>query len=173
MALVTVIGVIVVASLPLGTTASGPEGTPIVVGGSPLLNKPAPNFDLVTLDGRHVRLSDDLGHPVIVNFWASWCGPCRDEFPQFVSVVRDHGTQGLEILGVVHDDNADAARVFATQQGATWPMLMDPQNAVWNAYIIPVGVPATIFIDRAGIVRATSFGPVTPTGLPSQLATIL
>jgi cytochrome c biogenesis protein CcmG/thiol:disulfide interchange protein DsbE len=172
-ALLAVVGVIVIAKLPLGSTAVGPDGTPIVVGGSPLLNKPAPNIDLVALDGSHVSLSDYLGKPLIVNFWASWCGPCRDEFPQFVSALHDHAAQGLQILGVIHDDNADAAAGFAASEHATWPLLMDPQNSVWNAYLIPVGVPATIFIDRTGIVRATSFGPVTPTGLPQQLAAIL
>ncbi len=173
MALLAIVAVIAIARLPLGSTAIGPGGTPIVVGGSPLLNKPAPNFDLVALDGSHVKLSDYLGRPVIVNFWASWCGPCRDEFPQFVGALRDHGAQGLQILGLIHDDNAGAAAAFAASEKATWPMLMDTGDAVWNAYIIPVGVPATFFIDRTGIVRATSFGPVTPTGLPGQLATIL
>jgi len=170
--------VIVVAKVPLGSTlplvtGGGPDGTPIVVGGSPLLNKPAPNIDLVALDGSHVRLSDYLGRPVIVNFWASWCGPCRDEFPQFVAARHDHAGQGLEILGVIHEDNAEAAAGFAASEKATWPLLMDPQNTAWNAYINPVGVPTTFFIDRAGIVRATSFGPVTPTGLPQQLGAIL
>jgi len=173
-----VVAVIVVAKVPLGSTlplvtGGGPDGTPIVVGGSPLLNKPAPNIDLVALDGSHVRLSDYLGRPVIVNFWASWCGPCRDEFPQFVAARHDHAGQGLEILGVIHEDNAEAAAGFAASEKATWPLLMDPQNTAWNAYINPVGVPTTFFIDRAGIVRATSFGPVTPTGLPQQLGAIL
>lgn len=164
---------IVVAKVPLGSTADGPDGTPIVVGGSPLLNKPAPAIDLVSLDGSRVRLSDYLGRPVLINFWASWCTPCRDEFPQFVTALRDHASQGLQILGVIHDDNANAAAAFATSEHATWPLLMDPGDTIWNAYIIPVGVPATIFIDRSGVVRATSFGPVTPSGLPQQLAAIL
>jgi cytochrome c biogenesis protein CcmG/thiol:disulfide interchange protein DsbE len=172
-ALLAAIAIIVVAKVPLGSTAVEPDGTPIIVGGSPLLGKPAPAIDLVALDGSHVRLSDYLGRPVIVNFWASWCGPCRDEFPQFVTARRDHAAEGLEVLGVIHDDNAQAAADFAASEKAGWPMLMDAGDAIWNAYIVPVGVPATFFIDRAGIVRATSFGPVTPTGLPQQLGTIL
>jgi cytochrome c biogenesis protein CcmG/thiol:disulfide interchange protein DsbE len=172
-ALLAAIAIIVVAKVPLGSTAAGPDDSPILVGGSPLLGKAAPAIDLVALDGKRVRLSDYLGRPVIVNFWASWCGPCRDEFPQFVTARRDHAADGLEILGVIHDDNAQAATDFAASEKAAWPMLMDTGDAIWNAYIVPVGVPATFFIDRAGIVRATSFGPVTPTGLPQQLGAIL
>lgn len=140
--------------------------------GSPLLNKPAPDFDLVSTTGEHVTLASLRGRPVIVNFWASWCLPCREEFPQFAAARAAHASEGLEILGIVHQDSSDAATAFAQQQAATWPLLMDPQDSAWSAYL-GVGVPSTYFIDRQGVVRATSLGPVTPTALPGQLAMIL
>jgi cytochrome c biogenesis protein CcmG, thiol:disulfide interchange protein DsbE len=173
---VVVIGVVAAvaiafaASVPLGP---GPGASTIVIGGSPLLNQPAPNFTLPTLDGGTASLSDYRGRPVIVNFWASWCGPCRDEFPQFVEARADHAKDGLEILGLVHDDSVDAAKSFASANGATWPLLNDAQQQAWNAYQIKVGLPTTYFIDRDGIIRAVSLGPVTPTSLPIQLKTIL
>ena len=168
-AILVLLGVLLLVRIPLGR----PSESSIVVGGSPLLNKPAPEFDLVRLDGSRARLSDYRGRPVIVNFWASWCIPCRDEFPQFVAARREYAADGLEILGVVHDDSADAASAFATANHATWPLLLDPDDVAWKAYLGGVGVPMTFFIDRDGVVRATSFGPVTPTGFPEQVGTIL
>jgi cytochrome c biogenesis protein CcmG/thiol:disulfide interchange protein DsbE len=137
-----------------------------------MLGKVAPDIALGTTDGRTVRLSDYRGRPVIVNFWASWCIPCREEFPQFVAAREAHTADGLEILGVVHEDSADAAAAFAADRGAQWPMLLDTGEAAWRDYRV-LGVPSTYFIDRDGVVRATSLGPVTDSSLPEQLATIL
>jgi cytochrome c biogenesis protein CcmG/thiol:disulfide interchange protein DsbE len=160
--------VAVVAFLPLGR--SEPER--VVVGGSPLFEKPAPEIDLATADGGRVRLSDLRGRPVLVNFWATWCIPCREEFPLMVQAYARHRSDGLEILGVLHDDSVEAARSFAAEHGATWPILDDAQDAAWRDYL-GVGPPQSYFIDREGIVRAFSLGPFTETGLTAQLATIL
>ncbi len=119
------------------------------VGGSPLLDKPAPAIALQDLDGNRVTLADYIGRPVVVNIWASWCIPCRDEFPRLVGAYGEYRDQGLEILGIVHDDTAPNARAFAQQQGATWPMLLDADRPVWRDYI-GIGVPQSYFIDAAG-----------------------
>ena len=158
----------VVAFVPLGR--SEPER--IVVGGSPLFEKPAPEIDLATVEGERVRLSDLRGRPVLVNFWATWCIPCREEFPLMVDAYERHRSDGLEILGVLHDDSSEAARSFAAEHGATWPILDDAQDVAWRAYL-GVGPPQSYFIDPEGIVRAFSLGPFTATGLTAQLATIL
>ena len=145
----------------------------IVVGRNPLLDKPAPAISLPTLDGSGtVNLSDYAGRPVIVNFWASWCVPCRQEFPLFKDARAAHAADGLEILGVVHLDSADSAQGFATEQGATWPLLMDANNSVWQAYG-QLLVPTTYYIDRQGIVRAVSYGPPPSGTLEELLAKIL
>lgn len=153
--------------------ASGPcAGSSVVCVTSPMLGKPAPDFTLTTTDGQTVKLSDYRGRPLIVNFWASWCIPCRAEFPQFEQARAANAAAGLEVLGIVHEDGADSATAFAAAEGAQWPLLMDPDNTAYNAFRA-AGVPSTYFIDRDGIVRATSLGPVTDTSLPEQLKTIL
>ena len=117
-----------------------------------------------------VRLSDLRGRPVLVNFWASWCIPCRDEFPQLVDAYARYRDDGLEILGIVHDDSADGARTFAADYGATWPILDDAEDVAWEDYL-GIGVPQSYFIDRDGVVQAFSLGPFTGSGLAAQLAT--
>ncbi len=141
-----------------------------MVGGSPLLGKPAPAIALRDLDGNPVTLADYAGRPVIVNIWASWCIPCRAEFPMLVGAYGEYRDRGLEVLGIVHDDAAANARAFAQQQGATWPMLVDTDRVVWHDYI-GVGVPQSYFIDAQGIVRDLQHRPVLgvrPAGGPGQ-----
>ncbi|MFO1539374.1 MAG: TlpA family protein disulfide reductase [Chloroflexota bacterium] len=163
------------AVVPLGppAPATNPGASPVVVGGSPLLDRPAPPIELADLDGRTVRLADYAGRPVIVNFWASWCVPCRDEFPAFVAARAAHADAGLEVLGIIHKDLPDPARAFAAAQGAAWPLLPDPGEVVYDAYRGVGGIPISVFIDGGGIVRAVSFGPLSETALALQLARIL
>jgi cytochrome c biogenesis protein CcmG/thiol:disulfide interchange protein DsbE len=158
------------AFIPLGPA----EPERLRVGGSPLLDRPAPEIDLASLDGERVRLSELRGRPVLVNFWATWCEPCREEFALMVEADERHRDDGLEILGILHDDPAgdDEIRAFASEHGATWTMLHDPQDVAWEDYL-GIGVPQSYFVDTEGVVRAFSLGPFTATGLPTQLATIL
>jgi len=156
--------------LPLGGSDS--DTGSLTVGGHPLYGQPAPEIDLETLDGERVTLSSLAGRPVLINFWATWCGPCREEFPLMVSAYAEHADDGLEILGILHDDAAEGARAFAVDEAATWPTLLDPDDAAWNAYG-GVGMPTSFFVDAEGIVRAFSLGGFTEEGLAKQLATIL
>jgi cytochrome c biogenesis protein CcmG/thiol:disulfide interchange protein DsbE len=167
---VAVIVLLFVLFVPFGRTGEDPDR--LVVGGHPLLGEPAPEIDLETLDGDRVRLSELRGRPVLVNFWATWCIPCRDEFPLMAEAYAAHAADGLEILGIVHDDTADGARAFAADMGATWPMLLDTEDIAWNDYI-GVGMPTSFFVDADGVIRAFSLGGFTGDGLTAQLATIL
>jgi cytochrome c biogenesis protein CcmG, thiol:disulfide interchange protein DsbE len=150
---------------------SGSAGV-TVVGGPPLVGKPAPAIELQDDQGRTVHLSDYRGRPVIVNFWASWCTPCRGEFPLLRSAREAHAADGLEVLGVVYKDTPDAARAFMTDQGAAWPMLVDEGGRVAAAYGV-LGIPQSFWIDGTGIVRQVSFGPPPSGSLDALLATIL
>lgn len=144
----------------------------LVIGGSALVGRPAPDFTLETLDGATLSLADYRGRPLIVNFWASWCVPCREEFPLLGEVRAEHAGAGLEVLGIIHDDGPQAARAFAESFGADWPLLLDPDDTAWHAYGGQL-LPVTFFVDRAGVVRAVSFGPPPPAVLDEQLAKIL
>ena len=164
-----------IAALGLGLFAWNQlNATPsFVVGRNPLLDKPAPPISLPSLDGTHsINLSDYAGRPVIVNFWASWCVPCRQEFPLFKDARAGHAADGLEIIGVVHSDSADSAQRFATDEGATWPLAQDANNTAWQAYGTAL-VPTSYYIDRQGIVRAVSYGPPPSGTLEELLAKIL
>lgn len=116
----------------------------------------APPIDTVDLDGRRVRLADHRGTPVLVNFWASWCVPCRKEFPLLGAVHGD----GLQVLGVVFEDTVEAARAFMRDQGATWPALRDPGGRIARAYGVGFrpGLPVTVAIDADGVLVGRHVG---------------
>ncbi len=139
---------------------------------NPLLDQPAPDFRLAATDGRSIALSDLRGRPVIVNFWASWCEPCRDEFPLLRDAYQRHAGDGLEILGVIHGDGPQAAATFAQTYGADVAAADRRRRRRWRAYYGAL-LPITYFVDRQGIVRAVSYGP-PPTGvLDEQIAKTL
>jgi cytochrome c biogenesis protein CcmG/thiol:disulfide interchange protein DsbE len=137
-----------------------------------LMGDVAPAFALADLDGNPVRLADLRGRPVIVNFWASWCGPCRREFPLLTSAAAAHRGDDLAIVGIVFRDGAEAARGFMARMGATWPTAMDPREAVATRYGI-VWPPDTFFIDRDGVVVQRQIGELSAADLERGLAQIL
>jgi cytochrome c biogenesis protein CcmG/thiol:disulfide interchange protein DsbE len=149
-----------------------PAAGPLDIGGHPLAGKAAPDFTLTDLSGHVVRLADFRGRPLLVYFWASWCIPCRTEFPIVKSALQAHAADGLGVLGIVFKDAPEAARSFMSAQGASWPALADPDGAVAAAYSVSAP-PMTFYIDAAGIVRLVSFGPPPAGSLEGLLAHIL
>jgi cytochrome c biogenesis protein CcmG/thiol:disulfide interchange protein DsbE len=131
----------------------------------------APDFALADLDGNPVRLSDLRGRPVIVNFWASWCGPCVDEFPVLQRAVDEHAADGLAVVGVVFRDNSEAARRFMQRMGAPWPAAMDPGEDTAERYGI-YGPPESFFIDADGMVVARQIGPLSQPDLDRHLSRV-
>ncbi len=120
-----------------------------------------------------VRRRPELrGRPVIVNFWASWCGPCVEEFPLLREAVERHGPHGLAVVGIVYDDRSEAARGFMQRNDATWPAAMDPGLRVADAYGI-VGVPETFFIGRDGTIVARQIGQFSAASLEEKVAAII
>jgi cytochrome c biogenesis protein CcmG/thiol:disulfide interchange protein DsbE len=153
-------------------TGTRAEDSPIAVGGHPLYGKEAPEIDLETFDGERMTLSSLRGRPVLINFWATWCGPCREEFPLMVETYGARADDGLEILGILHDDTVEGGTAFAEDMGAEWPMLYDADDVAWEDYL-GLGMPTSFFVDAEGIVRAFSLGPFSEEGLERQLATIM
>lgn len=150
-------------------------GTVLLAGRAPALarvGEPAPAFVLADLDGNPLSLSDLRGRPVIVNFWASDCAPCIDEFPLLSSTVAAHKDDGLAVVGIVVGDTSEAARDFLARMGATWPSAMDPGDAVARQYGI-IGPPDSFFINRDGIVVSRRIGPLNAAEMERRLAGIL
>jgi cytochrome c biogenesis protein CcmG, thiol:disulfide interchange protein DsbE len=143
------------AVLAFGLTRD-PGGPP----SSPLIGKRAPDFELPLLDGGGVvRLSDLRGQVVVVNFWASWCAPCRDEHPHLQNAWTRYRDQGAVILGVMYQDSAEGARAYLEELGGDWPILQDPGARAAIDYGV-FGVPETVFIGPDGIVAHKVIGEV-------------
>ena len=133
---------------------------------------PAPQVTGTALDGTHVDLASYRGRPVIVNFWASWCTPCREEFPLFKARLDALGpTDGLAIIGVMYKDQADLAQQFLDDFGATWPTVPDPDGKLAAEYHV-VAPPQTYFIDRDGVLRGLQVGQVLASDFDTQYAKI-
>jgi len=120
--------------------------------------KPAPNFTLESLEGKNIQLSGYKGQAVLLNFWATWCGPCKIEMPWFVELQKEYGPQGLQIVGVAMDDASkeDIAK-FVKEMGVNYPILIG-EDAVGNDYGGVNVLPTTFFIDRDGKIVAREFG---------------
>jgi peroxiredoxin len=132
----------------------------------------APEFELPGLDGTSHRLSDYRGHPVWINFWASWCPPCRTEMPRIEGLYREHEQDGLVVLGVAVHDSDPAIRAFVAEVGATYPILLDPDGRVAAAYGA-VALPVSFWLDRDGIIRDWIIGEAPPDIMTSALDKIL
>jgi peroxiredoxin len=118
-----------------------------------LVRRRAPAFSLQDLHGNLVSLEKDRGKVVLLNFWATWCGPCKVEMPQFMQWRREYGAQGLEVIGVSIDDSAPPARAFVQKLRLNYPVVMGNAK-LGEQYGGVLGVPVTFLIDRTGMVRA-------------------
>jgi cytochrome c biogenesis protein CcmG, thiol:disulfide interchange protein DsbE len=141
-------------------------------GSSTAIGKLAPSFSLTALDGSPLHLADLRGRPVIVNFWASWCVPCVEEFPILRDAAAAHADDGLVIVGIVYRDRTEAARRFMADNGGTWTAAMDPDERVAQAYQV-AGPPETYFIGRDGTIVARHFGQFTASSLEAKIAAIM
>ena len=112
----------------------------------------APDFTLRSADGRNLRLNEQRGQVVLVNFWASWCGPCRQEMPHLNRLYDKYKASGFTLLGVNIDDDPRLANAVVARMGLTFPVLLDADKAVSMLYDLG-SMPATVLIDRDGRVR--------------------
>lgn len=157
---------LVLALLAAAFLVRGTAPSPTAVG------RPAPDFEVTDLDGNTIALAELRGRPVIVNFWASWCVACVEEFPLLRDAAARHADTGLAVVGIVYRDGSDEAREFMARHGATWPAAMDPGERVAQAYGV-LGPPETFFIARDGTIAARQFGTFSASSLEDKLAAIL
>jgi peroxiredoxin len=113
---------------------------------------PAPDFTLRSAEGRNLRLQEQRGQVVLVNFWASWCGPCKQEMPHLNRLYDKYRASGFVLLGVNIDDDPRAASSAAARMGLRFPVLLDADKAVSRLYDLG-SMPATVLVDRDGRVR--------------------
>lgn len=148
----------------------------------PLASGVAPDFSLTTFDGQEIRLSELRGKPVIINFWASWCVPCRTEAPLLERMWRDYRERGMILLGVDYVDTEDAAKQFIQEYGMTYPNGPDLGTRISQAYRL-TGVPETYFITRDGKMLggidangrayANWIGPISENALRERIERLL
>jgi len=120
--------------------------------------KLAPDFLLEGLDGNEIRLSGVRGQPLVLNFWATWCAPCRKEIPQFVDAYQRFRDDGLLVIGVNMQEGKSIARRYADDYGMDFPIAIDVDGEVGDEYRL-LGLPMTFFIDREGVIRSVFTGP--------------
>jgi cytochrome c biogenesis protein CcmG/thiol:disulfide interchange protein DsbE len=162
------IAVALPVALLLGVLATrDPAGTRAA--DSPLLGKPAPAIDTTTLDGTPFQLSQYRGQWVLLNFFATWCLPCRQEHPDLVQFAARHRELGdAAVLGVVYDDTVDAVRGFVQKEGGAWPMVVDPKSRIALDFGV-AGVPESYLITPGGAVAAKLIGGVQAGALEDLL----
>jgi len=135
------------------------EEAPPEDAGTRLKGKAAPGFTLTSLDGKKVSLADYKGRPVLVNFWATWCGPCKVEMPWFEELRKQYAAQGFEILGLASDIDVgkDTISKVAHQAGVTYPILL-ADDKVQTAYGGVDYLPMSFYVDRNGAVVEVTAG---------------
>lgn len=132
----------------------------------------APDFELPKLEGEGtISLSDLRGSPVVLNFWASWCIPCKQEAPILAAAEKNWRSQGVVFLGVDTQDDRDEAIAFENSYGVEYESAFDPEGSLQVAYGV-MGLPETFFIDEEGRIRAKYVGPIDASTLDAYLAQI-
>ncbi len=151
--------------LPRADAVDGNSQKPVLcsvaVTGNIDIDKPAPSFQapslFLTSDSNCVELSKYQGQPVVINFWASWCFPCRKEFPLLKKAKSKYRKDKLVIIGMSYKDIPSDARAFVKDQKADWHFAQDPDQKIAAAYGVRA-IPVTLFIDRDGVLASHKFG---------------
>lgn len=137
----------------------------------PAINYPAPDFALKTLAGVAFSLREARGKPVVLNFWATWCGPCQRELPTLQAATERYGDRVL-IIGVDQGEEAATVQAYVDKLGLTFPIPMDAEFAVSELYNVR-GLPTTFFIDPDGVIRQIWLGEMNSITLAEGVAELL
>ncbi len=133
--------------------------------------KRAPTFSITTLDGERLNLADLRGKVTLLNFWGTWCGPCRREMPEFQRVYDEWSGRGFEILAIAYNDSEAAMSDFRDEFGLSFPLALDDTGAVNDAYAIQTR-PSSYLLDKDGIIEARHFGVLAQAQLDDMLTAV-
>lgn len=139
----------------IGALALAAVTQPALASGDAAVGKPAPSFSLTTFDKRKLKLADLQGKVVVINWWATWCGPCKAEMPMMSAFHRRHKDEGFEIFGVTTEDSVPPYMLKRVSEVLSYPLVLRFSG---NNYPILNGVPTSYVIDRHGIVRYAKAG---------------
>jgi len=143
-----------------GLSPPGPPPLEPQGGNAPPVGRPAPDFTLPLLGGGTLNLHALRGKPVVLNFWASWCAPCREEMPLLVRLHRTYGPRGVQFVGIDAEDLPADARRFIAQYHVDYRIAQTSDERLMDAYAVP-GLPTTVFIGADGIVVEKVVGGFT------------
>jgi len=132
---------------------AGVAASPSAVG----VGHDAPDFALRSSAGTNLRLSEHRGQVVMINFWATWCGPCRQEMPKLEEIFSRYERAGFTLLGVNIDEDSARAQRLADELGVSFPLLFDEEQTVSRLYDVRA-MPMTVMVDRGGRVRSVHYG---------------
>jgi thiol-disulfide isomerase/thioredoxin len=170
----TSIGILILAAMWVGWSTVPANATTEGKIPAPMTGFLAPDFELVTSNGEVMRLSDLRGKVVLINFWASWCPPCRSEMPAMQQIHVEYGADDFVILAVNNlrqDDLADAER-FVIERGLTFPILLDTDGQVFAFYQVH-SLPTSFFVDQNGIIREIVVGGMSEALLRTRAENLL
>jgi peroxiredoxin len=136
------------------------------------LARPAPAFTLPTADGGTLALEELRGQVVLLNFWATWCEPCRAEMPELDTLAREFGPRGFQVVGIDVGERPDQVRQFAAELKIAFPLVLDTDGQVYPAYGV-MGLPTSYLIDAEGRIRDVHLGVVTRAYLTDWLSRLL
>ncbi len=129
----------------------------------------APDFILTDLEGNTVTLSDFRGKVVFINFWATWCPPCRAEMPEIEAIHQEYKGQDVVVIGVDLMETEDEVRQFVQRGGYSWTFVIDTTGEVGRNYGV-TAIPTSFFLDKDGVIQAISIGAMTKRQMESRLA---
>ena len=162
--LYTVVGIVILVLLTLAFSSPAPK--------RPQTGEPAPDFTITLLDGADLTLSDLRGQVIVLNFWASWCAPCRNEAPELASAWETVGSENVAFVGITFQDARDASLRFIDTFGITYPNGVDEKGKISRAYGV-TGIPETFIIDQDGNVAWSRIGEIRADELIEQIQRLL
>jgi peroxiredoxin len=136
---------------------------------APKAGRLAPDFTLTDLDGNQVKLSDFRGKTVFLNFWATWCPPCRAEMPEIESIHQEYKDKNVVVIGIALSEPENEVRQFIQRSGYSWTFLIDTRGEASSNYEV-TAIPTSFFLDRERIIRAVNIGAMSERSMEAKLA---